>query len=232
MAVQLFQPEEYFHIHICASLPRRCDYRCRNGSYHKYAICLIDVRDCRQTMLEYAYTTLSVNSNIRLLRLLPAAQTYEDELRVELIEYDVQSCDDRAHPYEALSYCWETLDKPREVLLSGRTLAITENLHAALVQLRHRAFERVLWIDAICIDQSNDREKEIQILMMGEIFAKARSVLVWLGPADERFYDPLGILRDARSQHEDPEMAQGALAQLMSRPWFTRIWVRSCRSLP
>ena len=38
-----------------------------------------------------------------------------------------------------------------------------------------------IWIDAICINQSNNEEKSQQVAMMGEIYSGAAEVLVWLG---------------------------------------------------
>jgi hypothetical protein len=67
---------------------------------------------------------------------------------------------------------------------------ITRNLHAALQKIRqdfdrYDTSIRYFWIDALCIDQSNPREKSHQVGLMGEVFSSASSVLVWLGPEDE-----------------------------------------------
>jgi hypothetical protein len=67
---------------------------------------------------------------------------------------------------------------------------ITRNLHAALQKIRqdfdrYDTSIRYFWIDALCIDQSNPREKSHQAGLMGEVFSSASSVLVWLGPEDE-----------------------------------------------
>lgn len=59
-------------------------------------------------------------------------------------------------------------------------LHITENLHAALRHLRDPALERIMWIDAVCIDQNNLDEKGEQVQFMAEIYAKASCVIVWL----------------------------------------------------
>ena len=42
-----------------------------------------------------------------------------------------------------------------------------------------------IWIDAICIDQTNQRERNLQVNLMGEIYHRARAVVVWLGDAEE-----------------------------------------------
>lgn len=38
-----------------------------------------------------------------------------------------------------------------------------------------------IWIDAICINQSDDAEKSVQVAMMADIYAGAKNVIVWLG---------------------------------------------------
>jgi len=44
---------------------------------------------------------------------------------------------------------------------------------------------RLLWVDAICINQSDDTEKAVQVAEMHHIYQKATSVYVWLGPASD-----------------------------------------------
>ena len=92
-------------------------------------------------------------------------------------------------------YIWGSKKKPNSIIITddqedglqndGTELAVTQNLDAALSLLRHRQFARVLWVDAICIDQANKKEKEHQIQFMPAIYARARSVLVWLGEAQD-----------------------------------------------
>lgn len=40
---------------------------------------------------------------------------------------------------------------------------------------------RILWADAVCIDQSDVEEKSHQVNLMGEIYGRASRVLIWLG---------------------------------------------------
>jgi hypothetical protein len=40
-----------------------------------------------------------------------------------------------------------------------------------------------LWIDAICINQTNNKEKSFQVGLMAEIYQQANHVFAWLGPA-------------------------------------------------
>ena len=60
---------------------------------------------------------------------------------------------------------------------------MTEDLHTALTKLRHATEERYLWVDAICINQNDVRERSEQVLRLRSIFARAEKVFVWLGKA-------------------------------------------------
>ncbi|KAH9210536.1 heterokaryon incompatibility protein-domain-containing protein [Leptodontidium sp. 2 PMI_412] len=83
--------------------------------------------------------------------------------------------------YEALSYTWGRADDLRAIELNGTRVEVRKNLALALVHLRHASEERVLWIDAICINQSDLEERNRQVELMAYIYARAKRVLVWLG---------------------------------------------------
>lgn len=63
------------------------------------------------------------------------------------------------------------------------TVQVTTNLEAALRHIRKDSESVLLWVDAICIDQNNNQEKNVQVGRMGSIFEKAAETIVWLGPA-------------------------------------------------
>jgi hypothetical protein len=182
-------------------------------------------------MSSYCYQALLPGlDKIRLLRLLP----HEDEdapLQCQLIDYTLQDSGRRTHPYDALSYVWGDLVNPKSISIDTYNLAVTVNLHGALLRLRHRSIQRVLWVDAVCINQNNDSEKEQQIQIMAKIYALANRVVVWLGDATEDSDYALEEIRLAggrtkSSNSSSPEMTQQAVLALLQRPWFRRIWVR------
>lgn len=90
--------------------------------------------------------------------------------------------------YFALSYVWGPPVFSETVLVNGRKVAITPNLHEALEQIQSKLDDDndskywCIWTDAICINQSNDTEKNQQIRKMGAIFQSASSVIAYLGP--------------------------------------------------
>jgi hypothetical protein len=87
--------------------------------------------------------------------------------------------------YKALSYAWENGTTKRTIRLNGINFEVGDNLAAALVNIRglESAGEmpQAIWIDAICINQSDNAEKDRQVPLMTKIYARADMVLVWLG---------------------------------------------------
>ncbi|KAF2723361.1 hypothetical protein K431DRAFT_28926 [Polychaeton citri CBS 116435] len=64
---------------------------------------------------------------------------------------------------------------------SDKPLRVTRNLFEALRRIGHKSKTRCLWADAVCIDQTHDREGTIQVAKMTEVFASAAHVMAWLG---------------------------------------------------
>jgi hypothetical protein len=134
------------------------------------------------------------------------------------------------HPYDALSYVWGKPDETRPIVVDEHVLHVTVNLHDALSHLRYRSIERIIWVDAVCINQNDTKEKEQQIQFMAKIYGQANRVVVWLGRAANCSDQALEEIRINKG------MVQQAVLALLRRPWFRRIWVREhkrnniCRS--
>ncbi|RAL59326.1 hypothetical protein DID88_006931 [Monilinia fructigena] len=77
--------------------------------------------------------------------------------------------------YEALSYTWEENGKEDNLpgMVNGQPFYITANLHSALLAIRRNPISLPLWIDAICIDQKDNVEKEQQLRIMHQIYKNA-----------------------------------------------------------
>ena len=123
------------------------------------------------------------NNRIRLLRLMPNRIETAD-IKCELFHYSLEP-DNSTHLYDALSYVWGNPNETVDIVVNEHVLGVTKNLHAALVQLRDHSLERIIWIDALCIDQDNDEEKMQQIHFMARIYGQANRVIVWLGNAED-----------------------------------------------
>lgn len=137
--------------------------------------------------------------HIRILSLAPSA-SLSDPIHVEL---SVANLADKPN-FIALSYVWgSSTEKVREnslaitfcssfanaknklpITCNGEEFHVTGNLDSALRHLRSEDSERVLWIDAICINQKNDAERGYQVSLMKDIYRMASIVVIWLGEAD------------------------------------------------
>jgi hypothetical protein len=180
-------------------------------------------------MPEYRHTPLSLPTSIRLLRLLPSDKDPKN-LRCELFEYPLQSLDTVSHPYRALSYVWGSEDKPRSIMVDEQNFNVTQNLYLALFRLQNHTCPRIIWVDAVCINQTDEKEKEGQIPLMAEIYAKASCVVVWLGEAEDdsdRALEAIRLTGELSTRLSNVDIFQQAIRQLLQRQWFRRIWVRS-----
>lgn len=133
--------------------------------------------------IDHVYVPLTFPTEIRIVVIAPAMD-YDAPLQFSFIQAPLEAVE---CCYEALSYVWgPTISKhPVYHNNDGSRIYVTENLNDALRRLRHRLDPKWLWADAICIDQKNDREKEVQIPLMVKIYRGAKRVLAWLHKRDE-----------------------------------------------
>jgi hypothetical protein len=86
--------------------------------------------------------------------------------------------------FSALSYVWGSPgDDALSILCGGIIVPVLPNLFSALRELRNKLGTFTIWVDAVCINQDDDRDKERQIPLMAEIYTKSEYVYVWLGDA-------------------------------------------------
>jgi hypothetical protein len=90
--------------------------------------------------------------------------------------------------------------------------------------------ERILWVDAVCIDQQNDDEKAHQVASMASIYARANRVIVWLGDDTYGGDVALEALRVANSKASSYRIQgdgqeRDLILHLLQNPWFERMWV-------
>ncbi|KAL8344915.1 hypothetical protein RB601_005110 [Gaeumannomyces tritici] len=202
--------------------------------------------------LAYTFTTMSPyderlpKGSVRLLQLLPH-QDQNSRIECRLITCSMLDSG-RTHPYEALSYVWGSEKNKLSIYIDGVEQSVRANLHHALSHLRDCFVERVLWIDAICINQDDNEEKGQQVQSMAKIYAKASRVIVWLvDPPDSGDQSDNGdqaggggraleaIRAAAAAEHaaageqrvdsQLDERERRAILGLLERKWFRRIWV-------
>jgi hypothetical protein len=150
--------------------------------------------------------------------------------------------------FVALSYTWGDEKAEYPILIDGGVFYVRRNLYCALRELRSTSSPRTLWIDAICINQSDVPERGFQVAQMGDIYSLAERVIVWLGEGSE--YSDLGF--DAMAEYLQisnavcsaaapgtDSLAEGlaeflalpnmdnrlvGIVALYIRPWWRRMW--------
>jgi hypothetical protein len=127
--------------------------------------------------------------------------------------------------YEALSYVWGQGVASNPVLLDGVHLQITPNLDTALRHLRHGSDRRLLWIDALCINQNDLKERAEQVRLMQAIYTEASTVLIWLGPSADGSDEVMASIEREDKEYWQTYEFQVRFLRILRRPWFSRVWV-------
>ncbi|KAM7211111.1 Heterokaryon incompatibility protein (HET) domain containing protein [Rhypophila decipiens] len=204
---------------------------------------------------DYQYQKLENDESIRLLEIQPgtAGETVRGRLRPAAFRDDYgcvrpesdfpkDHLDQRALQvlrYDAVSWAWGDPVKNAHVELLDKngerwTFSISRKLEEALQAVRDLNSARTIWIDAICINQSDDFEKSHQVPMMDRIYGLADKVYVWLGPKSQTHDAEIAfaILRKIRKDMDYKKTIEGsdvehlrALSHMMRRDWFSRRWV-------
>ena len=154
--------------------------------------------------------------------------------------------------YDTISYACGESSQKATIWLHGSEVEVLATSEAALRCMRYNDRPRTLWIDSICIDQGNAKEKGHQIEMMYEIYTHTSHNLVYLGPDDgnmrnvvksvadlcheisyetrdfvdlkQALFGPLGQIRYSRFPFTI-DIVQSGLMQFFENPWFKRLWV-------
>ena len=201
----------------------------------------------------YKYNPIDLEGPaIRLVRLLKG--NFTDGILCELFDAWLHQAEGGI-PYEALSYTWGSTEKTAKITMNGFTMGVTENLYVALQHLRLDDSDRILWVDAICINQEHIQERGHQVQQMRDIYREAEQVVIWLGQGTtesdlvmdsmkqlhenvvkvegdwrrsaELWMHPWPVIQPTRGDVHTYQNARQleGLEALLRRPWFGRIWI-------
>jgi hypothetical protein len=189
----------------------------------------------------FEYSTLNRGKRqIRLLKL-------ERRTPFLYISANLITCDmDNPIPYEAISYVWgPPTAKERPVLLDNSLIHLTTTVHSILLRRSSLFTTRYLWIDSLCINQSDTQEKTSQVRLMTEIYQTAYRVYIYLGESSKawlassftslllskqilsstKFEAYIFALFARRDTVPILHAQLTAFIDLLHHPWFSRIWV-------
>jgi hypothetical protein len=207
---------------------------CRHHDIHKFDglyFCLACGETVPSVPLDssspYRYTPLG-DLQVRLVVLFPGQQS--DDIHIELAHVSLNG----QPAYEAVSYTWATdgdVSLSQSIQCHRQNLSITKNCEAALRCLRRPARNRMLWVDAICINQADTRERNHQVKAMASIYSNASQVLAYLGPGSPQTYramnNAMNYLNDSSTAWDlHPALGRRADAEtFLGQPYFDRVWV-------
>lgn len=175
--------------------------------------------------------------NIRVMRI---EQGSGHEVCCNLEVYNLH----RSPPYEALSYCWGKAAATAQISSGNlKGFPVSEHVLFAIRRLRHESRPRYVWVDAICINQSDVHERNHQIQMMRRIYTRAVRTIIWMGefdperkscPRSEGDDNTLCTLPDHTTSVEHDDVARDLpknVQQLKEKAregsielWFRRLW--------
>ena len=182
----------------------------------------------------FTYAPLNPVSQVRLLSITKSSST---EIVCSLEDASLEE----DSTYEALSYTWGDPSDTSSIKLNDRSFPVTKNLAVALQHLREEEKPVKVWIDAICINQTDIKERSIQVGQMKRIYEKAKKVIIWLGQEfDDSSYafNAMNVVDQrwaTRTSHPAnrrgipvpaiDERALRAITRLLCRPWWRRVWI-------
>lgn len=183
----------------------------------------------------YRYTVLGPQQ----FRLVKLFATKLSTVKCTIVIADLTAPPPYTPPYTAVSYAWGDADDKQHIQIDDVKILISVSLCGALTALCETDRDVYVWADALCIDQQNNMEKSSQIKLMTEIYRRASSVAIWLGPKADDSEQALDFLRDLRltcrsgSERDIKSLLTSskhlrdlaAVAALFQRSYWTRIWV-------
>ncbi|KAM3151585.1 hypothetical protein ABEW05_008073 [Botrytis cinerea] len=172
---------------------------------------------------EFEYHNLTEADAIRLLIVHPGSSS--SPIHCSLIHTSLKECRlDIYDGYTALSYVWGDPGARKTVFINGLPFSLTANLANAIGHLRDENRPLRLWADAICIDQKNLAERTQQLGLMREIYRLGGRTVIYLGDSSEGVDTLLGNIGREGLNARLSEVDDLAFRDVLSRPWFTRVW--------
>ncbi|KIW03416.1 uncharacterized protein PV09_05191 [Verruconis gallopava] len=95
------------------------------------------------------------------------------------------------------------------------------------------SYTKVLWVDAICMNQKDIDEKNKQLPLMAEVYKKAQNVCIWLGEATPMNVISMDLISELKQTPIDEHMfnlfedenKRSVFLDLMRNQWFGRRWI-------
>ncbi|RSL46447.1 hypothetical protein CEP54_013854 [Fusarium duplospermum] len=163
----------------------------------------------------------------RLLKLYPRQPWPNSGIYCEVV-----SVPRRELQYEVVSYDPRDKELSRTIRVDGHHVMVTKHLYSALRHLRAND-TRNLWIEDLSTDGS-DSERESHQQDKESILREAFQVIIWLGAAPRKLNRLIPLFDESRSVsfEDDSGSTVHIFSQLLTRPWWNRLWSVQELSLP
>jgi hypothetical protein len=190
-----------------------------------------DVHKSSSSVYQYKSLNYELGQEIRLVVLYPGREL--DDITCNIIH--VNLLDKPA--FEAVSYTWATISGDislsGNVCCGGKRIAITLNCESMLRCLRRQGRNRILWVDAISIDQQNTLERNHQVRLMASIYSNASQVVAYVCPRHPhaKGADGFDRIMEYLENHSNNlgnntrSPSRGQIATFLALPYFNRVWV-------
>nr|XP_036587975.1 uncharacterized protein CTRU02_01987 [Colletotrichum truncatum]KAF6799116.1 hypothetical protein CTRU02_01987 [Colletotrichum truncatum] len=169
---------------------------------------------------------------------ISASRNLDCLVHFDLEVYSLDDCPE----YETVSYTWagenddSMLSCPIYIGDYWDVMLQTKNCWEMLHFIRPLQGKRMVWVDAVCINQSNIPERSNQVANMGRIYSGCSRVILYLGPDIamplEGRYPRRRRLHELETGSVVPEFSRSqkpprplTLRSLLGRRYFSRMWV-------
>ncbi|KAK4115532.1 hypothetical protein N656DRAFT_795261 [Canariomyces notabilis] len=189
----------------------------------------------------YRYQKITSPRTIRLLKIQPRLFG----LSFSLVNYQLDT--DNPASYEAVSYRWGSGERTRIVEIDGKVLPIPASAYDILWGRASVWRTRLMWIDAICINQDDKDDKNQQAGLMRDIYDRVTRTFIWLDKATDAWaaacfayiflMDMMAENGNGRSDLDvtvaqfglkrirDGNPKWAALKRMLENPYWSRVWI-------
>lgn len=176
---------------------------------------------------------LTGDGEFRLLQIEPA-----EDGTTQIIARLFKASLDNPPAYEAVSYRWERTKQSHFITVNGSKFPVARNVYLLLSEFRRQSHPcpSIFWIDSVCINQSCIQDRNNQVQLMGEIYAKASLVRMWIGSESDFADHAFDLIRNCgpagqkseelvAAEVMESEASAKALTKLLNRDYWNRMWV-------
>lgn len=177
-----------------------------------------------------AYETLTLTAGaIRTAKV--AAQSSDQPVECIMSDASTRS------QYLAVSYAWGPETDPCAISigsdstsLMNQEIEIRQNLSQFLRVASRLYPETALWVDALCINQRNVRERNHQVQQMGLVYSSAKRVLIWLGTGDPDCEYTMATIASGQNPRpqclgDNHKQFWPGLHKICTHDYWTRLWI-------